>query len=59
MKEICEQFPEESFWMTTPWPPFELGKYNSKAAILMNKLKRRAKIETRKKGRSWCFKVTE
>lgn len=57
MKRICKAFPDSSFLTQQPFPPYKHQKYNSKAAILMNKWVAEGKLITEKQGRVWCYIV--
>lgn len=57
MLKICDAFPDSSFYIRQPFPPFDNQKYNSKAAMLMNKWVAEGKLITEKKGRVWCYNI--
>ena len=59
MEKICEAFPKDYIMAKQPYPPYGFAPYCNKAAILMNHFKDEGRIETEKKGRSYCYTWVE
>lgn len=57
MKKITDAFPESSFPIRQPFPPYGLQKYCTHAAKLMNKWKQEGKIMTEKSGNTYIYRT--
>jgi len=59
MEKICEAFPESAIDAKRPFPPYGMHKYSTLAAVYMNTLKDMGNMKTYKKGRSYCYEITD
>ena len=59
MEKIVDAFPKSAYDVKRPFPPYGYHKYSSLAAIIMNTLKDEGKMKTYKKGRSYCYEITD